>query len=292
MPAGRLLLCAVALGSAVPALPGDIPGNMPRGLPDRPGRAVGVTERGERVVSFAVPGGDESPDRILVEAAPGTTITGFAFSASGALYYAQSDGGVWLLPDGGRPRLLGPGRTPAVSPDARYLAYGYDDGCSGGIALRELATGEEELFPGPCGDEPPIDHVAVDRKADKIAFTRSGAPDVWVFDPADAHPLTGARALPRSGRYSAVSPVWMRSGRLAVGQHAPQQPSRVAVLDLDDGEPEVLAEGIDAASLDADPSGRRLLVSTWDNEPDPNIAVLDDDGTVTEGRRPYGSAEW
>src|SRR5688572_10217888 len=152
MPAGRIVLSAVALGVAVPVLPGDIPGNVPGTvLEGRPARAIGVTERGDRIVSFAVPGdGDDAPDRVLVEASAGSSITGFALSPSGALYYAQSDGSLWLQPDGGDRHWLGEGRTPAVSPDGRYLAYGYADGCSGGIALRELATGAEELLPGPC----------------------------------------------------------------------------------------------------------------------------------------------
>jgi hypothetical protein len=284
MPAARFAAAAVlAFGAAVPLPPAE--------LGDRPARAVGTTERRDRIVSFVVPGsGSDGSDRIMVEATPGTEITGSSLSPSGALYYAESDGSLRLRSDDGRIRRLGQGGAPTVSADGRYLAYRFTEGCSTGIALRELASGDERRFPGPC-DSGPVDHIAVDRKGERVAFTRADERGVWVFDPS-ATDLALARPVPLQDRYSYTAPVWMRGGRLVVGRYDYQRPSSVAELDVKTGRATVLAEDVDVAHLDTDSAGRRLLVSTWDNEPEPNIAVIDADGSVVEGRRPYGSAEW
>lgn len=101
------------------------------------GQIVEVSTQGgaERVIATAKYSPEANPRIGHVEAGANT------------VYYDAEDG-LWEVPrQGGRPKRIGPGRLPALSPDGTILAYAQSRGGEGDVlVLREVSTGRERTL--------------------------------------------------------------------------------------------------------------------------------------------------
>jgi hypothetical protein len=194
-----------------------------------------------------------------------------------------------------------------VSPDGLRLAFAYfppDGGlCArSGLAVLEFATGDLRRYPGadpaPDGDgcshpDGPIQHISWAPDSGRLVF------ETWTSGPllldlgtagavADATPLDGDR------RY--FTPAWLADGRIAVAELAGRGGVQILAVDPDTRDATEFAPakwqagGIN--SLDADASGRHLVVSLDGVAHSPRVFLLAEGAPPEELDRTYGIAVW
>lgn len=306
MPAPRILL-AGALSLLAPVAPRPAATDAP--AEHRPATAVAVTADGSRLMVFDTATGADV--RELVSGRGDLAEPALA-SDGVTVYYSTLLGDSLSLERvpvaGGEVESMGRGFAPAPSPDGRLLAYGYtgDDlrPClAGGIAVRDLETGDERRFPDseapPTADDCPaggwVDRITWAPDSRHLAYTVAGDPEgrVWILDTDRDDDLGEAELLDADRAYA--SPAWLPDGRVAVAEvDGPDDERQLVVVDPDTGKRDVIVPGLRTAHhIDADGSGEQLLLTVRQGDGARLVmAHLDDEGERAELHKPYGRAVW
>lgn len=189
------LTLALLAGSACAANPS--PGGAPEPSPDSsgawPAQFAGVDGSGDIVVA------DASDGRVARRLAPsaGRDVITLSIARGGtSLFYSVSSdvacGSTWTVPlAGGTPARISDGRSSAISPDGRSLAWVRQAGCDRGegtLVVRDLTTGRDRTWTYPDEFEGPT--AVIEWSADSRTLFLLGcgvdACGVLVFDPATA----------------------------------------------------------------------------------------------------------
>jgi dipeptidyl aminopeptidase/acylaminoacyl peptidase len=279
-------------------------------LPPRPATILAAEADeagyGREVYEFDTAGA--GPARI-VAAIPEGEIVDVERAPDGTVYYAAVMGDTHEIRrlDAGGETVVASGWGPAVSPDGRWLAFAYfppDAGmCAGsGLAVLDLVTGAVRRYPGadPVPDrqgcpesDGPVGDISWAPDSRRVVFEnwRSGP---RILDTATAGLLADAVSLDAGRRYR--TPAWLTDGRIAVAEFAGRGGVRILAVDPDTRDAtefapaEWQAGGVN--SLDADATGRHLVVSLDGVAHSPRVFLLAEGAPPEELDRTYGIAVW
>jgi WD40 repeat protein len=279
-------------------------------LPPRPDTILaaqaGEAGDGREVYEFDTAG--SGPARV-VAAIPEGDIVDVERAPDATVYYAVVVGDTNEIRhlDGGGETVVASGWGPAVSPDGRRLAFAYfppDAGmCAGsGLAVLELATGTVRRFPGAdpvpdghgCPDhDGPVGDISWAPDSRRLVFETGGS-GPRILDTATAGALADAVLLDGGRDY--VHPAWLADGRIAVAEYALPWGVQIMAVDPDTRVATEFApahwEVGGANHLDADASGRHLVVSLDGVAHTPRIFLLTEDAPPEELDHGYGIAVW
>jgi hypothetical protein len=296
-----LLTLAAAVFAAVPVAPAGADASP------EPATAVGVTPNGNRVVRFDTASGAEL--RTLADLPADEWAFPVALAPDGTVFVGTgTEGGarrIFRAADDKAPELIATSAyTPAVSPDGRFLAYGYDssenpDCTSHGLALRELATGAERRLhytedeDGRC-DNDATGLLAITWAPDsrRLAFdVDDSGGEIFLLDTASAHSLADATTLVRRSDQAYVSPTWLPDGRIVVSEFGPSD-YRLLAVDPASGDATELAPSMQyVQTVAADPSGHHLVLTRQQGD-FPENYVMTDGGEPVPAPFSYSQVDW
>lgn len=276
--------------------------------PALPAEAVGVDRDGELVV-FGVPSGDVVRtlyDGGLGDGAP--LIDAVDVDSEGSwVYFSTVDHGgeLFRVPlEGGDVELLGPGSSPQVSNDGRYLAYsGPRQSLPATIVVRELSTGEERRW-SVDSDDPDFFHyngrisdITWSPDDTRLAYVSAyEGSEVRVLD-LDAGSLSASEPIDRITTH----PAWLSDTELLGVRECcypferdQLEPVVIIVVDTATGATTELGEVVGVWALDVTADRRHALVgSTGVDVSELSLHTVEDllgGGTAVPGG--YRSVAW
>lgn len=252
------------------------------------------------------------PARVVATGPEGSGVLDVERAPDGTGYYAAANEDLTEIRRIGTDDFVANGWAPAVSPDGRRLAFAYypDDPapCEGnGLAVLELATGEVRRFPGPtpapgprgCPEgEGSIESISWAPDSRRLAYERvlymGGHATVRILDTGTARDLSDAELLDPARQYS--HPAWLADGRIAVVERDEVHGLTIKTMDPDTGRVTQFSatDWLDGSvnSVDADASGRHLLVSVDGVSHTPRLFVLEEFGATEELDQAWAVAVW
>lgn len=280
--------------------------------PAPPATILGVAygEAGAGTQLFEFDSSGPGPARVVAEVPEGE-ILDVERAPDGTVFYAFVIGDTYeirrLGPPAAGDEVVAAGWAPAVSPDGRRLAYAYypdDAGPSGrgGIAVLELTIGAVQRFPGcevapgPDGcpeSEGMISTISWAPDSRRLVY-EAGAADPRILDTATDRRLVDSESLGQSQAW--YQPAWLADGRIAVAEPDPATGVRILAVDPDTRQATEFAPANwmvgSANGIDADASGRNLLVSLDGTGHAPVLLKLTEGAPPEEIDHGYERAVW